>query len=250
MPIGPARLYHVNVNCSDLDRSLVFYTERLGLRTTVRTKVGPQPCAALGLEFGAWDAWMLAGARHHTEGALVDLLQWMTPAPEGRPPGSGDLGYIALVFESPDAPRGLAVDPDGTLLEVRPGDASRFAAVKIGVRDIDRSLEWWTDVVGLHVEGGVLTDERGRDAFAVELVAVPDATRAAPPSAIANRIGLYRMALLTNTIEDDYDFLLERGVTCLSEVATLEMGGDLPTLQVLCFLDPDGTVIELIQSPV
>jgi catechol 2,3-dioxygenase-like lactoylglutathione lyase family enzyme len=250
MPIGPARLYHVNANCSDLDRSLEFYTSRLGLRPTVRTTVESQPCGALGLDVGAWDAWMLGGTRPHGEGALVDLLQWMTPAPVGRPAASGDLGYTTLVIESPDAPQGLAVDPDGTLLEVRAGDEPRFAAVKVGVRDLDRSAEWWSDIVGLHATGHVLTDDRGPDAFAVELIAVADAERAAPPSSTANRVGLYRMALLTSSIVDDYTFLVNREIRCLSGVEQLEMGGDLPTLQVVCFLDPDGTVVELIQSPV
>ena len=249
MPIGPARLYHVNNNCSDLARSTAFYAEHLGLRTAVRTAVDPQPCAALGLDLGGWDAWMLADAAPG-DGALVDLLQWLTPGPTGRPAGPGDLGYTTLVFESPTTPPGHLVDPDGTLLEVRAGEQPRFAAVKVGVRDVDAAAEWWSEVVGLRADDGVLTDDRGPDSFAVELVAVPDPGRAAPPSSTANRLGLYRMALLTRSIVDDHRFLLDRGVTCLSGVEDLRVGPDLPVVRVLCFLDPDGTVIELIESPV
>jgi catechol 2,3-dioxygenase-like lactoylglutathione lyase family enzyme len=249
MPIGPARLYHVNANCSDLHRSLAFYTERIGLTTTVRTTVEPQPCAVLGLDLGAWDAWVLSGTLPHGEGAVLDLLQWVTPGPVGRPAGPGDLGYTTLVFESPTVPPGPAVDPDGTLLEIRAGERPRFAAVTLGVRDVNRSAEWWSDVVGVQATDGVLADDRGTSAFAVELVGVPDPGTAAPPSSTANRLGLYRMALLTGSIVDDHRFLVDRGVTCLSGVERLDMGQGLPTLQVLCFLDPDGTVVELIESP-
>jgi catechol 2,3-dioxygenase-like lactoylglutathione lyase family enzyme len=249
VPIGPARLYHVNANCSDLDRSLAFYTERLGLTTTVRTTVEPQPCTALGLDVASWDAWILQGALPHGEGAVLDLLRWRTPEPVGHPAGSGDLGYSMLVFESPTAPPGAAVDPDGTPLEIRAGGQPRFAAVKLGVRDVDRSAAWWSDIVGLEATNGVLTDARGPGAFAVELVAVADGGAASPPSSTANRIGLYRMALLTSSIDEDHRFLVDHGITCLSDVERLDMGGDLPTLRVLCFLDPDGTVVELIESP-
>jgi len=249
MPIGPARLYHVNANCSDLDRSLAFYTERLGLTTTVRTTVEPQPCTVLGLDVGSWDAWILRGALPHGDGAVLDLLRWLTPEPVGHPAGPGDLGYSTLVFESPTAPPGPAVDPDGTPLEIRAGGLPRFAAVRLGVRDVDRSAEWWSNIVGLKATDGLVTDDRGPSAFAVELVAVPDDGAASPPSSTPNRIGLYRMALLTPSIDEDHRFLVDRGVTCLSGVERLDMGGDLPELRVLCFLDPDGTVVELIESP-
>ena len=62
-------------------------------------------------------------------------------------------------------------DPDGTLLEVRVGRQPRFAAVKLGVRDVERAAEWWSEVVGLRAADGVLTDDRGADSFAVELLA-------------------------------------------------------------------------------
>ena len=244
MPIGPARIFHVNANCSDLDRSLAFYTEQLGLTTTVRTTVEPQPCQALGLDRGAWDAWLLGPADRH--GVVLDLLEWQVPAPVGQPAGPGDLGYTTLVVESPTPPD-LDADPDGTALVVRSGDRARLAGVRVGVRDVERSTAWWSDVVGLRSDDGVLADDRGPSAFAVELVGGP--AGAAPPSSTANRLGLYRMALLTDSIDEDHRFLVDRGVTCLSDVADLDMGPGLPALRVLCFLDPDGTVVELIESP-
>lgn len=244
MPIGAARIFHVNANCADLERSLAFYRDQLGLAPAVRTTVEPQPCRALGLDTGAWDAWLLGSA--DGAGVVVDLLEWQTPAPVGRPAGRHDLGYNALVVESPTA-QDVDVDPDGTALVLRHGEQARLAGVRVGVRDVARSTAWWSEVVGLRASDGVLADDRGPSVFGVELVAAPVA--AAPPPSNANRLGLYRMALITESIDEDRRFLAEGGVTCLSDVALLDMGPGLPSLRVLCFLDPDGTVIELIESP-
>src|SRR5437763_15704313 len=147
MPIGPVRLYHFNANCTVLDRSLAFYTEHLGLATTVRTTVAAQPCGALGLDVGAWDAWILRGASSPSDGAVLDLLQWLTPEPVGRPADGRDLGYTTLVFASPSVTPGDAVDPDGTRVEIRAGDAARLAGVEVGVSNVDRSVAWWSEVV-------------------------------------------------------------------------------------------------------
>lgn len=63
MPLAVTRCHHVNVNCSDLDQSLAWYGEMLGLTTLVRTTLAePQPGAAFGLDLAQWDAWILQGA--------------------------------------------------------------------------------------------------------------------------------------------------------------------------------------------
>lgn len=75
MSLACTRCYHVNVNCSDLDRSLAWYGETLGLTTLVRTTPAePQPGAAFGLDLVQWDAWILQGAAGHS-GLVLDLLQ-------------------------------------------------------------------------------------------------------------------------------------------------------------------------------
>ncbi|MBU3701965.1 MAG: VOC family protein, partial [Acidimicrobiia bacterium] len=58
VPISASRIYHVNSNCTDLERSARFY-ERLGLQRVTRTvPLRPQPGGAFGLEQVAWDAWI------------------------------------------------------------------------------------------------------------------------------------------------------------------------------------------------
>ena len=75
MSFGDARLFHVNVNCSDLERSRQFYTEGLGLDIGARTAPEvAQPGEAFGLERARWDASILLGPRGY-DGGAIDLLQ-------------------------------------------------------------------------------------------------------------------------------------------------------------------------------
>ena len=70
-----ARIFHVNVNCTDLERSRRFYADALGLDAAVRTTPDrAQPGAAFGLDTARWDAWVLVGANGF-DGGAVDLLE-------------------------------------------------------------------------------------------------------------------------------------------------------------------------------
>jgi catechol 2,3-dioxygenase-like lactoylglutathione lyase family enzyme len=70
-----------------------------------------------------------------------------------------------------------------------------------------------------------------------------------PPAPEANQLGLYRLAMLTDDIDRDYDELRSHGARCMSGPAELDMGPGLPSLRALLFNDPDGTTLELIESP-
>src|SRR5262245_46796834 len=140
---------HVNVNCSDLARSLAFYRDRVGLTPLTHTNPLPQPGAGFGLPGRVqWDAHLLHDERGQA-GPAVDLLEWKSPRPVGRPHAEANaLGMFRLCVSVPDldamharlvaagvpclsAPsrvpidpaRGLDVrffcarDPDGTTLE-------------------------------------------------------------------------------------------------------------------------------------
>ena len=67
---------------------------------------------------------------------------------------------------------------------------------------------------------------------------------------MANELGIFRMVLLTDDIDRDYAALVDAGVPCYSPPVGLEMGSGLPSdLRALFFEDPDGTCVELIESP-
>ena len=301
MPIGVSQAFHVNVNCSDLDRSLAFYRDLLGLTASTRTTPEePQDGAAFGLDVAQWDAWILHDARGFGAGLVVDLLEWQVPLPTGRPNRATDLGHSRLGFyvsdldavfgrvveaglttygephatgvEGSDPVRAVVVeDPDGMMVELVQVGTDRVGFVAIGVSDVARAKNFYTDVLGfrpmfdrpptrqpgdqLGLDGEIeltaayVDDPRGTGAFMLELMQLLDPPPSGPPASAANQLGMYRLALYTDDIDRDYADLVARGVRCLTPPATLEMGPGIPPLRALMFEDPDGTVLELIEPP-
>ena len=84
MSLGDARLFHVNVNCSDLERSRRFYTEGLGLEIGAHTAPAEtrNPARRSGSIARRWDASILLGPRGY-DGGAIDLLEWHEPPPVG-----------------------------------------------------------------------------------------------------------------------------------------------------------------------
>lgn len=300
MAIGASKIFHINANCSDLDRSLAFYRDLVGLTPSTHTVPEAQPGAAFGLETAQWDAWILTGARGY-EGVVLDLLEWKTPRPTGHAyQHAAHLGLARLGFTSRDldarherlreggadcfgsphdieingavvARAFVAADPDGVLLEFTAGDEDELAFVVVNCSDLDRSVTFYRDVVGLPVghrlgrqrqdgtplriagavewESAVLGGPSGEAPFAVMLVAWTEPQLLDPPARDANRLGLYRLAMLTDDIDRDHEELRSRGARCASPPAQLDMGPGLPLLRALLFQDPDGTTLELIETP-
>jgi catechol 2,3-dioxygenase-like lactoylglutathione lyase family enzyme len=93
---------HVNMNCSDLEKSLAWYTGNLGLEITGHAAPGPQAGATFGFAGDCeWEAYFLSLPDQRGVFTL-DLLQWKRPAPVGRPYDSANnLGIyrVALVVD-------------------------------------------------------------------------------------------------------------------------------------------------------
>lgn len=179
MPVSVLGVAHANVNCTSLERSLVFYRDVLGLAPLIHTAAAPQDGAGFGLDGDvAWVAWMMTDAGGMTSTA-IDLLEWKTPEPVGRPYadprhlgfsrlriGVAEPGHVARqvggdatssapepAVPHPDhAARTTVRDPDGTLLELVPAPATRLLAVTVGCRDLARSVAWYEGVLGLDVQ--------------------------------------------------------------------------------------------------
>jgi catechol 2,3-dioxygenase-like lactoylglutathione lyase family enzyme len=144
----------------------------------------------------------------------------------------------------------LCVDPDGTALTVVAADSVALTGVRIGCSDVLASTGFYTEVLGFTpapTPHDRITLQDGSATFTIELH--PQPPGAAPASPSANRLGIYRMAMLTDAIDEDHRRLLDAGVRCYSDPATLDMGPGLPTLRALFFADPDGATIELIEAP-
>ncbi len=169
---------HVNVNCSQLARSLGFYQGALGLAPLSHTRPVPQDGAGFGMNGTVqWDAWIIHDDRGQAAQG-IDLLEWKLPAPVGRPAAVHELGFSRLLLAARDAAalharlraagaaplaaraslggarRGfIARDPDGALLEIaEAADAvvtPRFAGVAINVADLAHAGPWYERVLGL-----------------------------------------------------------------------------------------------------
>ena len=192
MALAPLGIVHVNVNCSDLARSLRFYRDRVGLVPQSHTRPEPQDGRGFGLPARVqWDALLLHDDRGFAATA-VDLLEWKSPAPIGAPHRDANaLGFFRLCLTHSDldalhralvaagvpcrsgpvsvpvlAGRSVrffcASDPDGAAIEFleSPGP-TRLFHVNLNCRDLDASSAWYRRVLGL----------------------VPIAERAEPPAA-------------------------------------------------------------------
>ncbi len=297
MAIQGNRIYHCNSNCSDLDRSVVFY-EALGLRRVLRTVPSKnQSGSAFGLDEVAWDAWILH-SDDGLDGLSLDLLEWKTPLPTGTAPGlDGEPGYNRLMITTPnleitieraveaggalvggpievdagpERPRlAMVLDPDGIPVQLLQSDKTSIAQVVVNCVDLDASVAYYRDVMGLklvfeptemewtkdlfggetnkHIRGAILADEGS--VFTVALVQWLDP---APSTAArvrgANELGIFRMAWSTTDCAADEAVIRAAGSVPFVPTEELSVGDDLPLLLVLFWPGPNGECLELIET--
>jgi glyoxylase I family protein len=147
------RIYHVNINVTDLDRSIAFY-ELLGFKTLIRFTLDEETvratCAAFGGEPNECRAAFLR-LGDDPAAPCLDLVEWITQPTEGETYAkANNVGLYRMAFhvDDPDAilaeleRRGIPLmgpvgygnppgggrstvfafrDPDGTVLEVLSG---------------------------------------------------------------------------------------------------------------------------------
>ena len=84
MALDIRSVIHCNLNCADLERSLRFYRDFVGLQPLQHTNPAPQNGSGFGMpDDVTWDAWMMGDPRGH-QGTVIDLLEWKQPAPTAR----------------------------------------------------------------------------------------------------------------------------------------------------------------------
>ena len=304
MALDLLSVMHVNVNCSELDRSLAFYRDVVGLVPQTHTNPHPQEGAGFGLPGRVvWDAHLLHDDRG-LAGPALDLLEWKTPGPVGSTPESANtLGFFRLCLTHPDLdllhqtleqagvpcrsePVRVPVlgdqsvrsfccaDPDGTCIEFveRPGP-SRLSHININCSDLEASRAWYERVLGVQpiadraepppapgqgfgweedceYRADFLAVKGDPNSLILDLLEWKSPKPVGQPAPVANHLGLFRMAFMVASAEASVQELDRLGVTH-SGVCWLEMGPEIPIdgLNAVFFRDPDGTCLELIETP-
>lgn len=307
MALALEAVTHINVNCSDLERSMRFYRDLVGLTPQSHTKPPPQDGAGFGLAGQVvWDAYLLHDDRAQG-GPAVDLLEWQTPRPVGKPhPEANHLGFMRVCLAHDDldglhaklTAEGVRTrspvvsvpvldgqtvrffccdDPDGTCIEFiehrEPGPV-RMSHININCSDLDGSSEWYQRVLGVtpiapraepppasgagfgfagdcEYRADFLAVGGRPDSLILDLLEWKSPKPIGTPSVEANHLGPFRMAFQVSDAAASC-FELDRLGVNHSGPCWLEMGPDIPMidgLNAIFFRDPDGTMLELIETP-
>lgn len=147
------RIYHININVTDLDRSIAFY-ELLGFKVLIKFGLDEETtrdtCAAFGAEPNELRAAFIR-LGDDPNAPCIDLVEWITQPPKGQPyADANNAGMYRMAFHVDDPEAVLAElerlgiplmgpvgygnppgggrstvfafrDPDGTVLEVLSG---------------------------------------------------------------------------------------------------------------------------------
>ena len=140
--------------------------------------------------------------------------------------------------------------------------------VNVNCSDFDRSLEFYEllgfqkylDVpstntkevaaaVGMppyRVKGALLALKNAKNPFVIDLLEWQDPKDDEAPYGHLYHLGINRIALSTDDLEQEMVRLKLEGIEFLSEPASVKIEGG-PETRFVCFKDPDGTIIELVQ---
>jgi len=96
------------------------------------------------------------------------------------------------------------------------------------------------------VKGALFVLRTGGRPFVLDLLEWQQPTDPAEPYPHLYHLGIARIALSTDDLAGDMARLKAAGVEFLSEPASVTMDGQ-PATTFVCFRDPDGTILELVQ---
>ena len=96
------------------------------------------------------------------------------------------------------------------------------------------------------VKGALLILKNAKMPLMLALLEWQDPSDDAPPYPHLYHLGIARVALASNDLDSDIAALKSHGVEFLSEPATVRLDGQ-PATRFVCFKDPDGTILELVE---
>jgi catechol 2,3-dioxygenase-like lactoylglutathione lyase family enzyme len=293
-------LLHCNVNSADLEHAARFYEQLLDLAVGMRTTAEPVDGAALGVEGQSTTlVWFFYDARGPRSAPAVELMGWLDPKVVGEVPlephhsGLAALGYVVPSLDDlrrraqaagyrvagdaewpvgPKVQRMLRLrDDDGVVVEVSEADvpSTQFAHLRINVRDLDASVEWYGRIGFLpadrHDDVAVPPEVTGLDGSArvsvaslrpaadpslsLELTAWNSPAVTGSPITPAYHVGFYRIALAVDDVAAAHAELSAVLPDVPEPIWVPLPGTKLGGVTVQFLLDPDGVVVELVERP-
>ena len=97
------------------------------------------------------------------------------------------------------------------------------------------------------VRGALLVLRTESGPLMLDLLEWQEPSDPAPPYEHLYHLGIARIALACDDLDGDMARLRAEGVEFLSEPATVRLEGQ-PATRFVCFKDPDGTVLELVET--
>ena len=148
----------------------------------------------------------------------------------------------------------------------------RFFHVNVCVRDMERSIRFYQDLgfkkindfmlgggtpgigeaLGLEVKklrGVFMRLGDDPNSMILDLVQFVDPPAQGQPYATLNNIGICRIAFIVDDIEATYAALVAKGIEFLAPLKRLN-GPRGSKIGVMCFKDPDGTVLEAMSDEI
>ena len=103
------------------------------------------------------------------------------------------------------------------------------------------------DLPNYRLRGGLLRLRDAKLPLVLDLLEWREPSDADPPYTGLNHLGIARVALYSSDLEADVAQFRRRGVEIIAEAATVYWENRASSRSV-CFKDPDGTVLELVQD--
>lgn len=99
------------------------------------------------------------------------------------------------------------------------------------------------------VKGGLMVLEGADAPFVIDLLQWESPTDPTPPYPHLYHLGLARIAMTTRDMDADLEALADMGVELVGPPGRVEIDGVPVGGRFVCFKDPDGTVLELVEMP-
>ncbi|MCU1346312.1 MAG: lactoylglutathione lyase [Acidimicrobiia bacterium] len=283
------RFLHSNYNCRDLAGLERWYSELFGLKAIMRTESDDTDAWAFGVrQLTHTDTVFLYDHRGARRSTSLELVSWIDPPVVGHPyqfpweHGIQSVGYtvpdLDEVARQAESGGGRVVkrlgdalllrDPEGVAVEVFAGAESEARHMRVMVKDLARTLDWYANIGYTPnpeaLQGTELWEGDGEHSITGEAaVAGTDDptyslifnTWSGPPPIGPSygahfHNGLYRFAVAVDDVHEAYNALRAGGIAT-NPPYTYQLPGTKITegLTILFIRDPDGILVELVQRP-